>query len=39
MKILLDNGAVTIALDDFIVPAHATSFEAFDFTIRQYVGS
>jgi len=39
MKNLAANGAVTIALDDFIVPAHATSFEAFDFTIRQYVGN
>lgn len=39
MKTLAANGAVTIAIDDFIVPNHATSYEAFDFTIFTYVGT
>jgi hypothetical protein len=39
MKTLAANGAVVIALDDFIVPNHATSNEAFDFTIVTYVGT
>ncbi len=39
IKNLPAAGVISIALDDFIVPAHATSYEAFDFTIRLHVGS